>query len=128
MLQNYPPSPTPLPLLTPKTNMQVASPESEDGTNGGYAGAWVPLNLQLGLPLQPDPLCQAVCKYPPPSSQTLLKGLLQISVYDRPAPSYPSLAALKQSLIDNVFGGEIVPTIVVGSRQCLNLRTCIKVA
>ena len=54
-------------VLRLRAYMQVskAGPEGQTETPTEDSASWVPLILQLGLPLQPDNLCQAVCKYVP---------------------------------------------------------------
>ena len=45
--------------------LQVADTRNEELYNAEespVSGVWVPLTLQLGLPLQPDVLCEAACR------------------------------------------------------------------
>lgn len=44
--------------LPPQSHAQAAQPESGAADKGG----WVPLQLQLGLPLAPAELCDRVCR------------------------------------------------------------------
>lgn len=42
-----------------KESVQVNHGEQSEGLR---PSVWLPLNLQLGLPLEPEGLCQAVCR------------------------------------------------------------------
>ena len=48
---------------SPPLEMQVSGEASEGQKETEQRMSWVPLILQLGLPLQPDNLCQAVCRW-----------------------------------------------------------------
>lgn len=48
---------------SPPLEMQVSGETSEGQKETEQRMSWVPLILQLGLPLQPDNLCQAVCRW-----------------------------------------------------------------